>query len=111
MPRFVSALRMMRILAVGYICISVTQVLGGVMRGAGDTVTPMWISIVSTILLRVPTAYIMAHLTKNELYPKGQPVSIFTSLLVSWSLGMVISIIVFGLGKWKKKMLASAEEN
>ena len=105
------AVRMMRILAVGYICISVTQVLGGVMRGAGDTVTPMWISIVSTILLRVPTAYIMAHLTKNELYPKGQPVSIFTSLLVSWSLGMVISIIVFGLGKWKKKMLASAEEN
>lgn len=54
------AVRMMRILAVGYICVSVTQVLGGVMRGAGDTVTPMWISVISTILLRVPTAYCMA---------------------------------------------------
>ena len=35
------AVKMMRVLAAGYICVSVTQVLGGVMRGAGDTVTPM----------------------------------------------------------------------
>ncbi len=105
------AVRMMRVLAVGYICISVTQVLGGVMRGAGDTVTPMWISIISTIFLRVPTAYIMAAITKSEVYPNGHPVSIFTSLLVSWTLGMVISIIVFRIGKWKKKMYASAAEH
>ncbi len=52
------------------------MLLGGVMRGAGDTVTPMWISIISTIFLRVPTAYLMAALTKNEAYPNGQPVSI-----------------------------------
>ncbi len=105
------AVRMMRVLAVGYICISVTQVLGGVMRGAGDTMTPMWISIISTILLRVPTAYLMAAITKSEQYPNGHPVSVFTSLLVSWSLGMLISIIVFRLGKWKKKMYASAQES
>ena len=104
------AVKMMRVLAVGYICISVTQVLGGVMRGAGDTVTPMWISIISTIFLRVPTAYIMAAITKNEAWPNGQPIAIFTSLLVSWSLGMVMSIIVFSLGKWKKKMYQSVEE-
>ena len=102
------AVRMMRILAVGYICISVTQVLGGVMRGAGDTVTPMWISIVSTIILRVPTAYILAHFTKNAAYPNGQPFALFTSLLVSWSMGMLITLVVFRIGKWKKKMEASA---
>ena len=102
---------MMRVLAIGYICVSVSQVLGGVMRGAGDTVTPMWISILSIILLRVPTAYIMAAITKSEAYPNGHPVSIFTSLLVSWSLGMVISLVVFGMGKWKKKMYASAAEH
>jgi len=102
------AVRMMRVLAVGYICVSVTQVLGGVMRGAGDTVTPMWISIISTIVLRIPTAYIMAALTRNAEYPNGQPVSLFTSLLVSWTLGMVMTLIVFRMGKWKQKMLASA---
>ena len=102
------AVDMMKVMAVGYICISVTQVLGGVMRGAGDTVTPMWISIISTIFLRVPTAYIMAWFTRSEEWPNGHPVSIFTSLLVSWSLGMLITIIVFRLGRWKKKMYASA---
>jgi len=53
---------------------------------------------------------LMAYLTKSPEYPNGHPVSIFTSLLVSWSLGMVISLVVFRLGKWKKKMYASAEQ-
>ena len=103
------AVSMMQVLAIGYVCISVTQVLGGVMRGAGDTVTPMWISMVSTILLRVPTAYIMAELTKTPQYPDGQPIAIFTSLLVSWTMGMIVSIIVFSVGRWKKKMYASGQ--
>lgn len=103
------AVRMMRVLAVGYICVSVTQVLGGVMRGAGDTMTPMWITLIATIVLRIPTAYTMAALTKSPEYPNGHPISIFTSLLVSWSIGMIISIVIFRLGKWKKKMYASAE--
>ena len=100
------AVSMMRIMAVGYICISVTQVLGGVMRGAGDTVSPMWISIISTILIRVPVAYLLAYLTKNEAYPHGQPIALFGSLMISWVLGMVISIVVYAIGKWKKKMYA-----
>ena len=102
------AVRMIRIMAVGYICISVTQVLGGVMRGAGDTVSPMWISIVSTILIRVPTAYLLAQLTKTADFPHGQPIALFGSLMISWVLGMVLSIIVYSVGKWKKKMLTLA---
>ncbi len=98
------AVKMMRILAAGYLCVAVTQVLGGVMRGAGDTVTPMWISMISTILLRVPTAYIVAYFSRTPAYPNGQPFALFTSLLVSWSLGMIISIIVYRMGNWKKKM-------
>ena len=101
------ATQMIRIMAVGYICIAVTQVLGGVMRGAGDTVSPMWISIISTIIIRVPLAYWLADLTKNDAYPHGQPIALFGSLMISWVMGMVLSIIVFAIGKWKKKMLAS----
>ena len=99
------ATRMMRLMAVGYICISVTQVLGGVMRGAGDTTTPMWVSMVSTILIRVPVAYGLAYLTRTPEFPHGQPIALFSSLMISWTLGMVISIIVFSVGKWKKKMM------
>ena len=97
--------RMIRLMAVGYICISVTQVLGGVMRGAGDTTTPMWVSMVSTILIRVPVAYGLAYLTRTPELPHGQPIALFSSLMISWTLGMVISIIVFSVGKWKTKMM------
>ena len=105
--------QMMRIMAVGYIAVTVTQVLGGVMRGCGDTVTPMWISILSTVLLRVPIAYVLAYFTKSGEFPNGHPFSLSISLLVSWTLGMVISIIAYkrskvrrtiltAIGKWKE---------
>ena len=63
--------RMMRIMAVGYIAISITQVLGGVMRGCGNTVTPMWISIISTVVLRIPVAYGIAYLTRSAELSMG----------------------------------------
>lgn len=98
------ATKMMRVMAAGYIAISITQVLGGVMRGAGDTVTPMWVSIISTIILRVPTAYVIAYLTRSEAWPHGSPYALSGSLLVSWTLGMVIQLIAYKMGKWKNKM-------
>ena len=100
--------KMIRVMAVGYLAVAVTQVLGGVMRGAGDTVTPMWISIISTILIRVPVAYGLAYLTRSEAYPHGEPIALFGSLMISWTLGMIISIVVFCIGKWKKKMMNPA---
>lgn len=103
------AVRMMRILAFGYLAMSVTQSLGGVMRGAGDTLTPMWISVISTIGLRAPIAYGIAYLTRTAAYPNGQPKAIFLSLMLSWALGAMMSAIAFGRGKWKKTMVASAE--
>ncbi len=98
------ATRMIRIMAFGYICISITQVTGGVMRGCGETVSPMWISIISTIFIRVPTAYLIAYLTRSAEYPHGNPIALFGSLVISWVLGMIISIIVFKCGKWRKSI-------
>lgn len=97
--------QMMRIMAVGYIAVSVTQVMGGVMRGAGDTVTPMWISMLSTIALRIPVAYGMAYFTRSAAYPNGHPFSLSTSLLVSWTLGMVITIIAYRCSKVRQTIL------
>ena len=97
------AVRMMRILAAGYICMAVTQVLGGVMRGCGDTVTPMWITMLTTIVLRIPVAYGLAYLTRCEAYPNGRPEALFGSLLFSWAMGMVLSAVVYRYGSWRRK--------
>ncbi|ADL07292.1 MATE family efflux transporter [Thermosediminibacter oceani] len=99
------SMRMMRILAVGYIAMAVTQVLSGVMRGAGDTVTPMWLSLITTIFLRVPIAYGIAYLTRSAEYPNGRPESIFVSLLIAWVFGAIITVIFFKKGNWKEKAL------
>jgi len=96
---------MMGILAVGYIAMAVTQGLSGVMRGAGDTVTPMWISIVMTIFLRVPIAYGLVYLTRSEQFPQGRKESIYISLLVSWVLGAVITCFFYKKGKWREKAI------
>ncbi len=98
--------RMMRIMAVGYIAMSITQVLGGVMRGCGNTVTPMWISIFTTVVLRVPVAYALAFFTKSAAYPNGHPFALSISLLVSWVMGMIISVIAFRWGKTRKQIRA-----
>ncbi|NLD87701.1 MAG: MATE family efflux transporter, partial [Clostridiales bacterium] len=92
----------MRILAVGYIAMAVTQVLSGTMRGAGDTMTPMWISIVTTILIRVPLAYTLAFFTRSEEWPNGSPYALFVSLLTAWSMGAIITSLFFKKGKWRK---------
>jgi putative MATE family efflux protein len=97
------SMNMMRILAAGYIAMAVTQCLSGVMRGAGDTMTPMWISIVSTILIRVPLAYGMVWMTRSEQFPQGRRECIFISLLISWVLGALITSIFYKRGKWKGK--------
>jgi len=96
--------RGLRWLAFGYICFSVTQVLQGVMRGAGDTMVPMWISIITTVILRMPLAYLLAYLTKSPAWPNGHPDAIFGSLLVSWVVGTLLTAIAYRLGLWRRRL-------
>ena len=99
------AMGMMYILAAGYVAMSVTQVQQGVMRGAGDTVTPMWIGFGTTIVLRLPMAYGLVALTKKLGAPVlTQERMVFVSLLAVWIVGMLVTLLLFRLGKWKKKL-------
>ena len=97
--------RLMMILAVGYIAMAVTQSLSGIMRGAGDTVTPMWISLITTVAIRVPVAYGISFLTRTEALPYGRKECIQISLLCSWVLGAVLTAIFYRIGKWKNKAI------
>ena len=104
------SMRMMQILAVGYIAVGVTQSLSGVMRGAGDTVTPMWISLCTTVLFRVPIAYGISYATRTAELPYGRSECIQISLLISWVLGAVITALFYKIGGWKKRALKGLSE-
>ena len=94
----------LRWLALGYICFSVSQVLQGNMRGAGETMIPMWISVIATVVLRMPLAYAIAWFTRSEMWPNGNPVAIFSSLLISWVAAMLMSVITYRMGLWRRKL-------
>ena len=97
-------------LSFGYVCFAVTQVLQGVMRGAGDTLVPMWLSVITTVVLRMPLAYLLAGLTRSADFPQGSPHAIFASLLISWTIGTLLSIIAYRKGAWRKKLPRQMQE-
>ena len=101
----VMSYHIMLILVTGYIVVEVTQCLCGIMRGAGDTITPMWISIFTSVVFRVPAAYILVNLSKTPQQPQGNFYMMSTSLLLTWILGAIISLTVYRIGKWKNKSI------
>lgn len=105
-----TGMRGMKILAFGYIAMAVIQSLSGVMRGAGDTVRPMWISVFTSVILRVNIAYLLAYLTTSPAQPNGMPESVFISMLITWVTGAAINIIVYRRGKWRSKLPARLEQ-
>ena len=94
----------LRWLSLGYIAFAVSQVLQGAMRGAGETMIPMWISIIATIVIRLPLAYLLAYLTRSEAWPNGNPQALFASLLISWLLSMVMTVIAHRKGAWRRRL-------
>ena len=103
--------QMLFTLAVGYVAMAVTQILSGVMRGAGDTMTPMWISIITTIIIRMPVAYGIEWFTRpaGGEVGSGTPECLFVSLLISWVLGAGITAVAYRMGRWKKRSIIHKE--
>lgn len=95
------SIKMMIILAPGYVAMGIVQGLSGVMRGAGDTITPMWIAITMTLIIRVPLAYFLVYVTRSGIFPDGRPESIFVSLSLSLVMGSLMSIFFYKKGNWK----------
>ena len=97
-------IRGLRWLSLGYIAFAVSQVLQGAMRGAGETMAPMWISLITTIAVRLPLAYLLIALTRSQTWPKGSPDAIFASLLIAWLLSMGMTVAVYRRGAWKRRI-------
>ncbi len=99
------AMGMMYILAAGYVAMAVTQSLQGVIRGAGDTTSPMWITIATTVIVRVPLAYGLVALTRAAGAARlTQERMTYVSLLAVWLLGALLTTAVYFKGNWRKKI-------
>lgn len=78
-----------------YMVFSTMFVIHGVMRGAGDTLIPMFITLFSLWIIRIPFAtYLSHHFGEN---------GIWWSIPIGWSMGLIGSYIYYKLGRWKRK--------
>lgn len=95
--------RALRILAVGYLAMGIMQVYSGIMRGAGDTMPSMWISLFTTVVLRVPAAYLIAYLMRSPEWPVGSPDALYISMLIAWCTGAALNYWWYRRGNWRGK--------
>lgn len=90
------------IVASFYIFFSTMFVVGGVMRGAGDTLIPMFITLFSLWLIRIPLAAVLSKF----MGVKG----IWWAIPIAWFMGMTLSYFYYRTGIWKKKSLIKDPE-
>ena len=67
----------------------------GVMRGAGDTIVPMFITLLSLWLVRIPLASLMSGFMGTD--------GIWWSLPVCWCVGAACAYFYYRTGRWKNK--------
>lgn len=83
------------IVASFYVCFSLLFVSNGALRGAGDTIIPMFITLFALWGIRIPLSWYLG----TELGPVG----IWWGVPAAWIIGMVLSWIYFFVGRWKNK--------
>ena len=84
-----------------YILFSTLFVINGVMRGAGDTLIPMFITLFALWFVRIPIAYFLSQ----EIGVTG----IWWATPIGWFLGMIMGILYYLSGRWKKKVIVKPE--
>lgn len=78
-----------------YLLFSTLFTTNGVLRGAGDTLIPMFITLFSLWIIRIPGAYFLS----SEIGETG----IWWSIPIGWSMGALLSYLYYLTGKWKSK--------
>jgi putative MATE family efflux protein len=91
-----------------YIVFTGMFVYNGVMRGAGDTIIPMFITLISLWVIRIPAA---VYLSQETIQIFGHTIKgaglgytgIWWSIPAGWGFGLIFSFIYYRTGRWKTK--------
>jgi putative MATE family efflux protein len=70
-----------------------------VMKGAGDTVIPMFITLFALWIIRIPISYYLSGVMDTN--------GIWWGIPIAWVIGYILSFIFYKRGKWKNKAVVS----
>jgi Na+-driven multidrug efflux pump len=87
----------LRVAAVGFLISGFSNVLQQCISGAGDTVIPMMVGVLTVWGLQVPLAFILPKVTGLGMY------GVRWAMVVPIVVGAVVYAIYFRAGRWKRK--------
>lgn len=85
-----------------YIILSAMFSINGALRGAGDTIIPMFITLISLWVFRVPLAFFLSKLLDET--------GIWWAFPIGWITGALLSYIYYLTGRWKSKVVVKKEK-
>ncbi len=88
-----------------YIIFSSMFITNGLLRGAGATIIPMFITLVSIWVLRIPLSYFLSR----EWTGLGEN-GIWWGIPVAWGFGAIASYAYYLSGKWKRFSVIKHED-
>jgi Na+-driven multidrug efflux pump len=85
-----------------YLIFTVMFKINGVLRGAGDTLIPMFITLASLWIVRIPFAWTLS----KSIGETG----IWWSNPAGWAIGLILSYLYYLTGRWKSKVVVKPRE-
>jgi len=93
---------LIRIASLEQLTIALSMVLGGILKGSGDTRTPMLVIVLSTWLYRIPLTYLIIHVLH-------QPIQFVWLVFVSdWFIRAVVFVWIYRRRNWLHRAMARA---
>ncbi len=86
-----------------YIIFTLMFTYNGIMRGAGDTLLPMFFSLISLWIIRIPLAWMLSD--------KFGAAGIWWAIPAGWFVGLSLSFLYYKTGRWKTRSVVKFAEN
>ena len=87
------------VIGIFYILFSTMFVFTGILRGARDTLVPMFISLFSLWIVRIPLAYLLSNVPSIGVH------GIWWAIPIGWFFGLIVYYFYYRSGRWKKKAI------
>jgi len=87
-----------------YIIFAVMFSINGLLRGVGAAVIPMYITLLSLWIFRIPLAYLL-----SKTFGMGA-LGIWWSIPIGWTMGAIAAVAYYRHGSWKNKSLVKVRQ-
>jgi len=84
-----------------YLVFTFMFMFSGVMRGAGDTLIPMFFTLFSLWIIRIPFAWLFS----SRIGETG----IWWAIPAGWAAGLILSFLYYLTGRWKRKVVVKPQ--